>query len=1039
MLFAWTLLLFCSLSVTFTDASRLCRAPAPIVNVTTVPTTTIVPGANLPTDGSYILSSVAPFTILNEDITAHYTVYCDATAGLDSNSGITPQLPLQSLTAAQRVARGLLMSFPTSNIVVLLSGDFYLDQTLQFGPGDSAAPSSFVVWTSWNTSKPATISGGTLLSSAWTLYDSTLNIWKLEVGSQTTQRNLWVDGSRIAKARNINWPYEVTLTPGNSRQITSPFDCSNCSLPETSLATYASEMVILEFWQVSRCPIVITSSTSLVSLSSTEPCGDVQAEFWIQLGKPQLERIAWLEDSLPFLTQPNTWVSNRGGDTMYMIPSYPGFDLNTAQVVAGRLENIVALDGVSNVVFSNLVFQHGDWLNVTVAGMTDLQADVLNLYIVDETRTSGTNEYPDAPVASIIPAAVYCYACTNTVFMHNTFQHLGVAGLRVAESSSNNLVWHNELQDVSAAAIQVGTFLRTTGTVADTYVQDNAAYELAQEYYSSAGIFEMWALRSLYDHNSVYDAAYTGMSMSLGWQAETVPNSANTTVTSNDVGCVMQTAGDGGGIYTNEAQPILLIARNSIHDLMRGYLRTLESTEANGACLYVDNGSQGVVLSGDNVCFGVSNVFLDGVDAQNGYVVEPASSSLNITDVVATAGTRLPLLSRSPRYLSFGGMWDQTYGNPLAVGQGQGCPAGHNTQTLLFYVGYCFRVVSTLLDREYLFGGAYSDSVVNPYTSGHSCPSGFTVGLTGQGFSYCYAAATNATATSYVFGGMYGAEYANALDGSVPHQLVGLPNVLTLDTTCAPGFSTYAATPSTVIVYCLPSPLVIPPTPNITTTTPPVAALLLSGRMDLTSSTLLETVSQVYGTSSGSFNFNAPGTRGSAITFSGNGAVYVPASSAPLGMSFTLSCWFITPSQATNGEELISTSSQSRVDSMSLMLDQNGLLTLFVGQQRTPLVSISAGTTWPAWKHVVVSYNATSSQATIYLNGAQVAQQSTPAAGWSGGSSSNLLSISTAVVGVDYSFIGSAQCLKWAGVEWQPSLVAYVYTQETSTNGCVGL
>jgi hypothetical protein len=797
-----------------------------------------------PTDGSYAIGSIYPFTALNAGFATPYFVYADAASGSDANSGASEAAAVQTLAAAQALERALLVAHPAASVIVFLNGTFYLTGTLRFDQRDSAASPSFVVWTSLNPAAPAALSGGWVLPSAWTLYDPTLNIWALNVGGQVV-RNIWVNGARPAKARNAGWPYQhVPLAAGPLLQLLSPIDCSSCSLPATSLATYSVEAVFLDEWQVSRCPAVVTSSNSRLSLTSAAPCGETYYDGLQTPGSTTTSgTITWLEDALPFLTLRNTWVSNHNdgsasSGSIYLIPSSPSFSINAARVVAGNLTRLVQVSGAQNLVFSSLVFEHSDWLNVSVAGMTVNQADVLWLYssTVMEGSAGGVDalvqQYAASPGALIVPTAVHCYNCTNTVFMHNTFRHLGTGAMRYAEYSANNLFWHNEVQDVSASAVQVGTFYLSTQTVSRTVLQDNAFLEVAVEHYSSAAAFELWAQNTTYDHNTFWGAAYTAISVGLGWDFDVLPNSGNSTVSANDIGGIMQVAADGGGVYTNAAQATTTITANVIHALTSQYLPGVQGY-GNYFCIYIDNGSQNVTIVGDNLFYDnyQATTSFDYTGAAQGDVVLPTSSSLNVTAVVLNSGTRLPLLNRAQRYYAFGGFFDDYFSNALSSTAGSPCPLDyvyHMVQTGNSFndeLNACYKVVSDPLQRAFVFGGMYGATVPNPYTGQFGCPAGFAAVALQQyqgsngGYvpiNYCYAnqtAALLATA-AYQFGGFYGSGPVLRLDSQVQTLGVGVVpyrNILTFQASCPAGFVAVQVDPRLTMRYCIPSSVVAVP------------------------------------------------------------------------------------------------------------------------------------------------------------------------------------------------------------------------------------
>lgn len=527
-------------------------------------------------------------TVFNSAISSAYAVYADSAAGSDGNSG-TSTHPVQSIQRAQQVAQWLLTQ-TTQQVAVFLNGVFYLNATWQLGALDSPGTSTqYMTYTSLNPSTPAVISGGVPLpGSGWTLYNSGLNIYQMNIGSSlaaTLPRNIWINGQRIPPARSVNWPYLSTLVS----TTVNTFSCSACSLPTLTTTINAEIHMIITFMHY-ICQATISPSY-LVTLDMS--CWQTAIYALHDAGTTTLY-VAWIQNSLPLLVSPGYWYGPDANSMIYFIPpnnawlSYP--------VIVPALQTTITLNSVTNVAFWNVQFSHSNWQQPsTSTGFTLNQADV---YFLNSGAAVG-----------FIPPSVYCKGCTNTVVAKSTFTQLGNTAIHYDTPGANNIFWSNTLTDVSASGIRVGNYVYTAGQkITHTAVQDNTIFNIAAEYKGSVAIFQLSADFSSIDHNLLYDISYTGISVGLGGSMTNPAQPVNNTIAYNQIHDYCQWCTDCGGIYVNDETFGETISNNYIYNQVNSPFVTTINPYTNSQAIYIDNGSTDILVTNDNVIRNISKL-----------------------------------------------------------------------------------------------------------------------------------------------------------------------------------------------------------------------------------------------------------------------------------------------------------------------------------------------------------------------------------------------------------------------------------------------
>ncbi len=548
-----------------------------------------------------MFGSIPPASAANQ--TAGTTVYV-APAGRGPERG-TRAAPYRSIAAAQAAIRRQLPNLHTDLHVVLADGTYTLNTPLRFTGADSGRNGHDVIYEAAPGAHPV-VSGGIPIRG-WKPSTAANGAWVARVPATLRTRQLYVDGQRAPVASG---PPPVGLTQ------TAP----GYTAASAAMATWRNpaeiEMVYdlgPSNWTQSRCRVRSIRGTSI---TMAQPCWDntsrrADAPHSVlarSLFNQDLQVTPVITNAFELLDQPGEWYLDQHKHRLYVIPT-PGQDLTRAEVIAPRLETLLAGTGtthapIHDVTFRGLTFAHATWLAPSGPnGYSDFQtAQIL----------SGTNAYRRGgdcskgqtcfySMLTQVPANVSFDHDRNVTFTDNRFVHLGATGLALGTGSTGAQVSGNEFTDTSCAGVAVGRFDNPKATpndrTAGTVIRANWIHAVAAEYQSCPGISVGYAQHVRIDHNQVNDLPYTGIATGWGGWRERLGNlapvrnySRDNAVTNNLVFDYMQVMADGGGIYTNGSQGGSLdhgqvIAGNVV----------LHQPNLSWA-VYTDNGSENVTV-----------------------------------------------------------------------------------------------------------------------------------------------------------------------------------------------------------------------------------------------------------------------------------------------------------------------------------------------------------------------------------------------------------------------------------------------------------
>jgi hypothetical protein len=261
-----------------------------------------------------------------------------------SGSGTACSLAAPCALTEARAVVETLSSGMTGNITVyLMGGTYQLTSTFKLGAQDSGENGHDVDYEAYPGQVPV-LSGATKVTG-WSLYDSSLHIYRASVPAGTDSSQLFVNGVRAVRARSAASPAGFTLT--GSSFVTS--DSSYLSY------TNASDIVIVDDndWKEMRCPLSsITKTSSGGSSLNVNPACFAGNNTSIPnvgfpfngSGLPKFDAISWIENAYQLLTSPGQFYLDTMASYLYYIP-LSGQSMATADVELPTQQELVDVSG----------------------------------------------------------------------------------------------------------------------------------------------------------------------------------------------------------------------------------------------------------------------------------------------------------------------------------------------------------------------------------------------------------------------------------------------------------------------------------------------------------------------------------------------------------------------------------------------------------------------------------------------------------------------------------------------------------------------
>ena len=487
--------------------------------------------------------------------------------------------PFATIARAQRAVRE--MRGAKAITVQIRAGTYYLPQPLTFSEQDSGTPERPVTYAAYPNESPV-ISGGVRLK-AWHLDKS--GRWQTTIPEVTKGEwdflQLFVNGQRRYRPRlpRRGFYHIAQRIRTNQQSREHGFDRFGFVAGEIKPEWKGTDAEVLVFhsWAMSRMHIASVDETSHV-VTFTGP--SFREYHDMRRGDRYI-----VENVPEALEGPGEWYLDRHIGVLTYIPKN-GESLESAEIIAPKLEKLLVLNGAHNIRFQGITFAHTNW-NAPASGYSYAQSDIG------------------------IPAAIEAVNSRHIEFLRSRVQHTGGYAIAFGAGAKNNRVELCELIDLGAGGIKIGeispAILRNEEADPNRAEESVASHNIVHETniegggrIQPAGV-GVWIGHSPFNevsHTRIHDFYSTGIS--VGWTWGYKPSLAhNNRIEDNQIFKIGQgVLSDVAGIYTLGVSPGSTVQHNLIHDV--------QAYSNGGRGIDLDEGSSSILVR-DNIVYNTSH------------------------------------------------------------------------------------------------------------------------------------------------------------------------------------------------------------------------------------------------------------------------------------------------------------------------------------------------------------------------------------------------------------------------------------------------
>ena len=415
-------------------------------------------------------------------------------------------------------------------------------------------------------------------------------------------RQLWAGDVRATRTRldNVESALGGLSYWEDTENGTIGFTAGTAALPQAWSLNSSSAIefvwpLVINNWISPRCAVAAISGRN-VTLAS--PCGALllkRSGVSLQALPPPV----FVEAVPLFPLQPGTFYHDRERARLFYAPRSPA-ELENAWVAPAEV--LVTYSGVTGHVWQDLTFELATWEQPNTSdGFVDKQSAVF--FCTPGAGCGGVNGTGEPP------AAVRVTNSTNVAFQGCNFTRIGAPyALSVAGGSQRVNVSGCVFTDLSGGFLKLGSVDPAaangppSGWDARLSVVDNTVTDVALEFEGAAALFGGFIFGCDVSHNTICNAAYTGVSLGWGWGDVIVAGYGGNSISYNRMSRVMTQLRDGGGIYvngaTNAAFPSL-VQGNYLFDqgVALGGRKPHDSN-----FLYLDNGASSWLVTDNVLC-----------------------------------------------------------------------------------------------------------------------------------------------------------------------------------------------------------------------------------------------------------------------------------------------------------------------------------------------------------------------------------------------------------------------------------------------------
>ncbi|WPV00232.1 right-handed parallel beta-helix repeat-containing protein [Mucilaginibacter sp. cycad4] len=466
----------------------------------------------------------------------------------------------------------------TKDVTVYLKGGTYnMVKSLIFTNAELGGSDSKLLITNAPGEKPI-LSGGKKITG-WTPYKD--GIYQAPVPANFNTRQLYINGKIAVRARYPNRDNDDDYGP---YFLVKSFDTSNKKviINASEAGKWGNlanvEMVINQHWYQSR--MLINSITKQGSTAAVSLSGPQAATFFSTAAFRLLDpnKSYYFENAMEFLDSENEWYLDNTKNIIYYKPK-AGTDLNSAEVIAPLLSNIIKINGaidsrVKNIQISNIEFAYTTWL---LPGTSSL---IIDLAVTAQRKTK----------KFLAPGLIEVNYADNFTLSNCTLHSSGANGLIFGQGVSHSLISKNHIYDMCGNGIVIDTYNKpnppATIQCIKNVISGNLIENVGLNYTNGMGIIANCVANHLFENNEIREGRYTGIEVGNEY-GDKLSGTQYNLIRKNNIHHVMLLHDDGAAIYTLSNQPGTQIYENWVHDMTKS--KWADAFPING--IYLDDNS----------------------------------------------------------------------------------------------------------------------------------------------------------------------------------------------------------------------------------------------------------------------------------------------------------------------------------------------------------------------------------------------------------------------------------------------------------------
>ena len=522
----------------------------------------------------------------------------DPTAALDDGPFATP---IRARDAARRWRR----EHPADHVEIVFRGGTYtLAETLILGPEDDAAADRPLTLRAHEGETPV-LSGGVSVTG-WRKLTADeepahlhpaargkLWVADLPKGVDFT-RSLYDDDRRLPRARGEGFAREpIEGVEANTHESRTIFGFPEGALGDWPDLTQCEAIVFPSRpWTMNILPLG-SINTAQRRAWTAEPCTYPLLTY----KRPEN---TWIENSLAVLREPGMWVCNAEQGKLYLWPEHEHEgESEPSGITVGGVTELLRIEGEVHEAAGADHPEHG----IVLEGLTFTRGDRYPWHGRTGRGLQHDWDMHDAPTALVrLRSASYCRV------ERCTFRDSAGGGLRLDLHARNNHVHGCTFTRLGGTGVTLAGYglgtkdVNTRNEVMGCHIRD-----IGQDYWHSPGVFIWQSSANRVAHNRIERTPYTGIVCSgrivrdrsgegecsalIRWdevdamlgpdypnepwhqawypewrRREPLMHSRDNVIEYNDISRVMQTMGDGNGIYVSGCGAGNLVQHNHVHD-----------------------------------------------------------------------------------------------------------------------------------------------------------------------------------------------------------------------------------------------------------------------------------------------------------------------------------------------------------------------------------------------------------------------------------------------------------------------------------------